>query len=223
MEESVQQSHIHWKRWALVAIVVIGVLIIFGGPTRTNSLVSDGLFNVSIVAAFLGGVLSLLSPCSAAMLPAFFAYAFKEKTQLVKMTFVFWLGLATLFIPLGFSASLVSQLFVTHSAALFYVAGAIFILLGIFSFMDKTLTFGIHAPTYNAKRPVGTVYMMGLLFAFASGTCAAPIIGGIFTLAATQGQSAHAIVLLIIYSLGLIVPMLFVAWFFDKVDLQTAG
>ncbi|WP_009945137.1 hypothetical protein [Saccharopolyspora erythraea] len=31
---------------------------------------------IGLVGAFLGGLLSLLSPCSALLLPSFFAYAF---------------------------------------------------------------------------------------------------------------------------------------------------
>ncbi|HEV3476439.1 MAG TPA: hypothetical protein VG127_03065 [Rubrobacteraceae bacterium] len=49
------------------------------------------MVEISLVASFLGGVLSLLSPCSAMLLPAFFAYAFGE--ELVKKTGVFYLGL----------------------------------------------------------------------------------------------------------------------------------
>ena len=42
------------------------------------------MVEVSFLAAFLGGVLSLLSPCSALLLPAFFAYAFQGGGELVK-------------------------------------------------------------------------------------------------------------------------------------------
>ena len=38
---------------------------------------------IEAVVAFAGGVLSLLSPCSALLLPAFFAYAFPSRGQLV--------------------------------------------------------------------------------------------------------------------------------------------
>lgn len=202
--------------WIIVTAAVIAVLILFALPTHQNSAVNSGVFKVSILAAFFGGVFSLLSPCSAALLPAFFAYSFKEKTQLIKMTFVFWLGLATLFVPLGFSASLVSRLFITQQLVFFYIAGGIFILLGLFSLSGKELSFGISAPQFNTKRPVGTIYIMGVLFAFASGTCAAPIIGGIFTLAATQGHAFNAVMLLLAYSLGLVVPMFILAWFFER-------
>ncbi len=47
---------------------------------------------IEAMVAFAGGVLSLLSPCSALLLPAFFAYAFPSRGQLVLRTGVFYLG-----------------------------------------------------------------------------------------------------------------------------------
>jgi cytochrome c biogenesis protein CcdA len=47
----------------------------------------------SFLSSFLGGLLSLLSPCSALLLPAFFAYAFQSRGELVGRTVIFYLGL----------------------------------------------------------------------------------------------------------------------------------
>ncbi|MDP3964805.1 MAG: cytochrome c biogenesis protein CcdA [bacterium] len=201
-------------RWVLVSAVIIVLLVLFA-PAPQGSVVS-GVLRISILAAFFGGVFSLLSPCSAALIPAFFAYSFKEKSQLVKMTFVFWLGLATLFVPLGFSAGLLAKLFITQGTILYYIAGGIFLIIGLMSLLNKSFNFHVQGPNLAGKRGAGTVYLMGILFAFASGTCAAPVIGGIFALASTQGETLHAILLLLVYSLGLVVPLLLIAWFFDR-------
>jgi len=45
---------------------------------------------VGVLAAFAAGVLALLSPCSALLLPSFFAYAFASRRALVARTFVFY-------------------------------------------------------------------------------------------------------------------------------------
>ena len=55
----------------------------------------------SFAAAFVGGALALLAPCSALLLPAFFAYAFSSRTQLFGRTVLFLAGLCTVFVPLG--------------------------------------------------------------------------------------------------------------------------
>lgn len=39
--------------------------------------------DIGYLAALMGGVLALLSPCSAMLLPAFFAYAFQNPRQLL--------------------------------------------------------------------------------------------------------------------------------------------
>ena len=57
------------------------------------------MVEVAYLAAFLGGVLSLLSPCSALLLPAFFAYAFQSRRRLLAKTVVFYVGLATTLVP----------------------------------------------------------------------------------------------------------------------------
>ena len=49
---------------------------------------------VGYVVAFLGGVLTLASPCSAFLLPSFFAYAFPSAGRLLSRTLAFYVGLA---------------------------------------------------------------------------------------------------------------------------------
>src|SRR5690625_5582930 len=56
---------------------------------------------VSYIVALVGGVLALLSPCAALLLPAFFAYAFSSPGKLLARTGIFYLGLLTTLIPLG--------------------------------------------------------------------------------------------------------------------------
>ena len=67
------------------------------------------MLEVSFAAAFAGGVLSLLAPCSALLLPAFFAYAFTSRTELFGRTLLFLAGLCTVFVPLGLGASFVAD------------------------------------------------------------------------------------------------------------------
>ena len=56
---------------------------------------------VEAVVAFAGGLLALLSPCSALLLPAFFAYAFGSTGRLVTRTVIFYAGLIAVLVPVG--------------------------------------------------------------------------------------------------------------------------
>ena len=51
---------------------------------------------VGLLAAFVAGVLALLSPCSALLVPSFFAYAFASRTaQLLRTLDALGLGLSS--------------------------------------------------------------------------------------------------------------------------------
>jgi cytochrome c biogenesis protein CcdA len=200
-----------------ITVILILVALLSSGITQFTGGQASTFVTVSFMAAFIGGFLSLISPCSAAMLPVFFAYSFKQKSELLKMTFIFYLGLATVFVPLGFASTLISKLFVEYPQLLFNIAGTIFIFLGIMLFFGKS--FQVLPKKWRVApqgKGAGTIYVMGILFAFATGTCAAPIIGGIYTIAATSGNAIQGVALLLVYALGLVGPMFLMAWFFDR-------
>jgi cytochrome c-type biogenesis protein len=85
------------------------------------------VFEISLLAAFVGGVLSSLPPCSALLLPAFFAYAFTSRAQLVSRTLLFLAGLTTVFAPLGMGASLVAALLLDYRDVTVLFAGLLLI------------------------------------------------------------------------------------------------
>src|SRR5215210_3278361 len=95
------------------------------------------MVEVSYLAAFLGGVLALLSTSSALLLPAFFAYAFQSRGKLLAKTAVFYLGLATTLVPLGMGISAVSRLVYGQRSTLILVSGAVIILLGMLQILGR--------------------------------------------------------------------------------------
>src|ERR671916_3364383 len=99
------------------------------------------VLEVSYPAAFLGGVLSLLSPCSALLLPAFFAYAFQSRGKLLAKTTVFYLGLATTLVPLGMGISAVSRLVYGQRGTLILISGIVIIFLGLLQLLGRGFEF----------------------------------------------------------------------------------
>ncbi|MGW5817282.1 cytochrome c biogenesis protein CcdA, partial [Streptomyces noursei] len=65
--------------------------------------------DIGYLAAFLGGALALVSPCSALLLPAFFAYSLASPGRLLARTGVFYLGLATTLVPRGAASTAASR------------------------------------------------------------------------------------------------------------------
>ncbi|CAL9522934.1 Thiol:disulfide interchange protein DsbD [Streptomyces sp. enrichment culture] len=173
-----------------------------------------------LAVAFLGGLLALLSPCSALLLPAFFAYSFTSRTRLVARTGLFYLGLCTTLVPLGVAGSFASRLFYGHRDTLVTAGGWTVIALGVAQIAG--LGFGSRrmAQAAGGRRSgsVLSVFALGAVYGLA-GFCAGPILGGILTVAAVDGDPLHGGVLLAVYALGMAVPMFMLALLWDRFDL----
>lgn len=171
---------------------------------------------VSFTVAFAGGVLSILSPCSAFLLPAFFALAFSSRTRLVGQAALFFLGLATIFVPLGLGVSAVAAIFIGQRDLVIAAAGALLVGLGIYVLAGG----GFEIAPAIAGRLHGVqgrwaAYATGLAYGFA-GFCTGPILGAVLTVAATSDQVAIGGLLLATYALGMAVPVLLLAIVWDR-------
>ncbi|MDR3083396.1 MAG: cytochrome c biogenesis CcdA family protein [Streptomyces sp.] len=175
---------------------------------------------IPVATAFLGGLLTLFSPCSALLLPAFFAYSFTNRTRLSLRTAVFYAGLCTTLVPLGVAGSFASRLFYGHRDLLVTVAGWTMIGLGLAQILG--LGFGSRRLQQAAgTRTTGSalsVLALGATYGLA-GFCAGPILGGILTVAALDGSPVHGGLLLAVYALGMVVPMFVLALLWDRYDL----
>ena len=175
------------------------------------------LVEVSFLASFLGGVLSLLSPCSALLLPAFFAYAFGGGGELVKKTGVFYLGLAATLVPLGMGISAVSALFYGHRSALITVSGVLLISFGILQWLGRGFTIGPFSRLRGKIRgdSGGAVFALGAVYGFA-GFCSGPILGAVLTVAAASGEALRGAILLAVYAAGMAAPLFMMALFWGR-------
>ena len=74
---------------------------------------NDILFGTTLVASFLGGVVALLAPCCVSvMLPAYLATGFRTRSAVLVATLVFGAGVATVILPIGLGATVLSRLLV---------------------------------------------------------------------------------------------------------------
>ena len=89
------------------------------------------MIDIGLAGALVGGVLSLLSPCSVMLLPAFFAYAFGSVRQILARTAIFYLGLVTTLVPLGVFASALGGLITTNRQTLISVVATLIIIAGL--------------------------------------------------------------------------------------------
>src|ERR671911_1171021 len=176
---------------------------------------------VSLLASFLGGLLSLLSPCSALLLPAFFAYAFQSRGELVGRTAVFYLGLCATLVPLGMGISAVSALVYGHRSTLITVSGVIIIALGVVQIAGGGFAFG---PIERLRGRIKgdslvTTLCLGAVYGFA-GFCSGPILGAVLTVAAASGGVARGALLLAVYAAGMAAPLFVLALLWERLDLR---
>ena len=178
------------------------------------------MLEVSYLAALFGGVLSLLSPCSALLLPAFFAYAFQSRKALLAKTVVFYLGLAATLVPLGMGVSAVSRLVYGERSTLITVSGLVIISLGVLQILGRGFDLGPVSRLAGRVRgeSAGATFALGAVYGFA-GFCSGPILGAVLTVAATGGQVFRGAGLLAIYALGMAAPLFLIAALWDRFDL----
>ena len=178
------------------------------------------MVEVTFVASFLGGLLSLLSPCSALLLPAFFAYAFQSRSELVGKTAVFYLGLCVTLVPLGMGISAVSALVYGHRSALITVSGLVIIAFGVLQILGGGFAFGsIERLRGRIKgNSLVATFFLGAVYGFA-GFCSGPILGAVLTVAASSGSVLRGATLLATYAAGMAAPLFLMALLWDRLDL----
>ncbi|WP_040595140.1 cytochrome c biogenesis CcdA family protein, partial [Timonella senegalensis] len=173
--------------------------------------------DIGLLAAFAGGALALLSPCAALLMPAFFASTVGTGPKLLLHGSIFYLGLLVVLVPLGVGAGALGTLFVVHRQAIVLVASLVLIVLGAaqalgFGFdPSRLLPSGANLHT-RAASTTGLVktFLLGAASGIA-GFCAGPILGAVLTLAAAQGNTVAAGVMLAVYGAGMVVPLLLIA------------
>lgn len=175
---------------------------------------------IGYFAAFLGGLLALLSPCSALLLPAFFAYSIETRAKLVARTGILYAGLATTLVPLGAAGSFAGRFFHGHRDLLVAAGGWLIVGLGVLQILGIGFTSRRIAEASGRIRPTSavSVYALGLVYGLA-GFCAGPILGSVLTVAALSGSPVYGGLLLAVYALGMAVPLFVLALLWERYDL----
>lgn len=174
--------------------------------------------DIGYAGALAGGVLTLLSPCSAVLLPAFFAYAFTSDRAIIGRTVVFLAGLLTTLVPLGVAASTLGMFFAEHREVVVLVASLVVIVLGVTQVLGISLPLPGRRQSAGRAGSVGAVYLLGTVYGVA-GVCSGPILGSVLAVAAAGGNALYGGTLLAIYALGMVLPVLVLSVLWQRFEL----
>jgi cytochrome c-type biogenesis protein len=185
--------------------------------------------NVTLLAAFLAGVLSFISPCVLPLIPGYLSFVSgitleemrgggslaaprpgaRRKAVIASLAFV--LGFSLVFISLGASATALGAYLMERLTVLGKIAGIIIILFGMH--MMGILRIGwlySEKRVQTQKKPAGFfgAMVVGVAFAFGWTPCIGPILAAILAVAAAQESVGQGVKLLAVYSLGLGIPFI---------------
>lgn len=183
--------------------------------------------DVSFLAAFAAGLLSIASPCVLPLIPIYLAHlagvggtplGLAAKPRIIGNAAAYVAGFSVVFILLGVALGAAGMLVDTGSLVagnrfwLGRLGGALIVVLGLqqLGIIHLPLLERDHRlPTKRLRvGQIGSSFIVGATFGAGWSPCVGPILGAILTMAAGQGSIERAAALLVAYSLGLAVPFM---------------
>lgn len=166
--------------------------------------------------AFLAGIISILSPCILPLLPAVLAYSTgKGKYRPVAIV----AGLALTFSLLGMAMAAFNQLFFSYQQYIKFGAVVVIVLLGIAMLTEYTPGIFNSIPGMINVDPQKEGIAGGLLLGISLGIvwipCTGPVLAAIIMGVLLKGGILFGGLLLFVYSMGLGIPMLLMAYFIN--------
>jgi len=200
------------------------------------------MFEITYFGALAAGLLSFLSPCILPIVPFYLSYLAGVGVNQVEMetdisrsvklraflsACCFALGVITVFMGLGATASAFGQLVREYFDVLRWIAAAIIIAMGL-HFLG-VIRIGILYRQLRVETGQSTnasllgAYVVGLAFAFGWTPCVGPVLAAILFTAAGQETAGQGAVLLFVYGLGMTLPFVVAALFIGPFMSWMAG
>jgi cytochrome c-type biogenesis protein len=189
----------------------------------------DAALIPAMLVALVAGVLSFLSPCVLPIVPPYLAYMGgisvgemadgSQRHRVILPALFFVLGLSTIFLLLGFTASAFGSFVLENQVLLARISGAVIIVFGLHFLGVFTIPILHREMRMDAGDQGGSAfgaYLLGLAFAFGWTPCIGPQLGAILSLAAQEGSMERGTLLLGVYALGLGLPFLLAAIFIEN-------
>ncbi|MDO8108049.1 cytochrome c biogenesis protein CcdA [Isoptericola sp. b441] len=189
--------------------------------------------DLTLLGAFLGGLVSFLSPCVLPVIPAYVSVVTglsvtsvqeggrSQLRRTLTTSLGFVAGFGAVFVLLGLSVTAVGSTLLGHRETLTRVSGLVVLAMALFLLASLVLK----APwLYQEKRwhpsldrfgPFAAP-VAGVAFGFGWTPCIGPVLTSVLAFAAGSGDVARGTAMLVAYSVGLATPFLAAALALDR-------
>ena len=173
------------------------------------------LFQTSLIAAFIAGMVALFAPCCISfLLPAYLGNVFKEREKVVFMTLVFGLGIFVVMLPAVLGVAALSKALFVYHDTVYVLGGIVMLIVAAITFLGIKLPMPQFPGHDTAKKTdIASVFTLGI-FSGITSACCAPVLIGILTLTFLSPNFFGALAIGGMYVLGMVMPLLFIAVFF---------
>jgi len=188
------------------------------------------MMEVTYAGVFVAGLLSFVSPCVLPLIPAYISFlggaSLKQLTEeggvddatarrVFYSAIAFVFGFATVFIALGATATVISNVLAQNSLILGRIAGVIIVIFGLhYMGLFKIGFLNFDKRFHLENKPAGLIgaYVLGLAFAFGWTPCVGPILASVLMVAASGDSIGYGVSLLSVYAAGIGIPFLIAAF-----------
>lgn len=173
------------------------------------------VIQLSLLASFIAGMIALFAPCCVTfLLPAYFANIFKEKKQVLLMTFIYSLGIFTVMLPVVLGARVLTQIFLDLHDQTYVFGGLFLIFVGFLGLLGVKLPMPHLVSNRQAGDPLST-YILGVIGGITS-ACCAPVLIGVLALTTLSPSLPLALLTGFFYVLGMVTPLYLTSLFIEK-------
>jgi len=186
--------------------------------------------NISIILVFIAGVVTIMKPCCLPLVPIIFSGSGGHKFRPLAIVS----GLTVSFTTMGVLVSAFGATFGAYTDYLRNIAILFIITMGLVLFdedvnmefmkLSGSITQGLRKNfgflnKFSSKMPEGSLtggFFLGMSLGVLWIPCVGPVLGAVLALVASVGNTTYGAWMLFVYSIGMSLPMLAIAYYGKK-------
>lgn len=162
-------------------------------------------------------MIALFAPCCITfLLPAYLGSVFKEKEKILFMTLIFGLGIALTLLPAVLGVAIISKLLFRYHNVVYIIGGLVLLAIAIITFLGIKSPFMVNlGGKAQGKTDPLSIFILGI-FSGITSACCAPVLVGILAFALISPSFWGALLIGLMYVLGMVTPLLIISLFLSN-------